>query len=651
MNGYELGNLYQQAHNRMRDIDGLLPQEAFDELLKIMLYMQTRGDHFRAASQPTTLALDNRSGIDVPSLVRELRTGFSATSRTSAEIAKPWHGSEMNLSDEALAEVALLFRDVDFSSLGIDARAAALRSFLSPETRRGLGIFLTPDEVARMMVSVVDPAPDAVVLDPACGSGTFLLEVVRHWRSRSESRQDYPYRVWGSDKSARMLLLAQLNLRHSREIVFLSRLLDFIVPNGPSVEAGEWLQPNSVDVIFTNPPFGVTVDGRSLAGLDYRSARQRGKVRKTVPSEVLFVERCLHMLKPGGTLAIVLPQSVLSNNQLAEARQAIGDQGHLTAVVALPPETFAVSGTQATTSAVFFRKHAGEASADMRVSVPVLRLSNVGHDATGRERAGNELPGVPALLRRMSDSQGDSEGRPGRQVVTFTTARHSLADLWRQLRDNSSSHSSAMKLGDVLALAHTGSTPARSRYTDSGLFLVKVGNLSGRGIDWSPRQRNFVNEVEARKRERAVRPMMLEPGDIVLTASAHSPVYIARKVDIVTCIPEFIGGRASFVTEVMRLRLKPDTLDPLALLAYLRTPYAVSRLQQMIRGQTAHLLPQDVMELEVPDLLLRSNDDLSELRRTLREQGIVAERMNLLTHAAAQLLAELQRLVTLNRTD
>jgi type I restriction enzyme M protein len=650
MNTYQLGNLYQQAHNRMRSIDGLQPQEAFDELLKIILYMQMRGGRFRSVSQQTTVTSDGRFSIDVPALVKELRQGFSAVSRSTSELAKPWHNSVIDLSDEALIEVALLFREVDFSGLGIDARAAALRTFLSPETRRGLGIFLTPDDVARMMVAVVDPPPDALVYDPACGSGTFLLEVVRHWRHGSAMKQDCPCRVWGSDKSARMLLLAQLNLLHSPEVTFSSHLMDFIVPNGSSRKAREWLKPNSVDVIFTNPPFGMTVDARSLMGLDYRSAKQDGKLRKAVPSEVLFVERCLQMIRPGGTLAIVLPQSVLSNNQLAYARQAIGELGYLTGVVALPPETFAASGTQITTSAVFFRKHEAGASLDIRVKVPVLRVRNVGYDATGRERVGNELPLVPGVLRHASAPPGEVDQGCSGAIVVSVPARSSLAKLWNQLRDTSSVRSSAMRLGDVLTLAHTGATPARSRYTDSGLFLVKVGNLTGQGIDWSPRERNFVDEVEARKRERAAPRMMLEPGDILLTASAHSPVYIARKVDIVTRIPDFAGGRASFVAEVMRLRLKPDTLDPFALLAYLRTSYAVSRLQQMIRGQTAHLLPQDVMELEVPEVLLRSSEQIAELRGVLQEQGGIAERMNWLAHTTSRLLAELERSITAGKT-
>ena len=55
---------------------------------------------------------------------------------------------------------------------------AAIRELISPELRRGLGIFLTPDDVAKMMVEFVDPKEEDHVLDPACGSGTFLKEVI-----------------------------------------------------------------------------------------------------------------------------------------------------------------------------------------------------------------------------------------------------------------------------------------------------------------------------------------------------------------------------------------------------------------------------------------------------------------------------------------
>ena len=118
-------------------------------------------------------------------------------------------------------------------------------------------------------------------------------------------------------------------------------------------------------------------------------------------------------------------------------------------------------------------------------------------------------------------------------------------------------------------------------------FLVKVGNLTGHGINWKARERNFVSGADADHR-RQNQHLMLDAGDILLTSSAHSPIYIARKVDIVSELPQWLRGEASFVGEVMRLRTK-NGIDPYVLLAYLRLPSTQQKILTLVRGQTAHL--------------------------------------------------------------
>ena len=71
--------------------------------------------------------------------------------------AEVWKSKKLHLSDAALAKVHPLFVNIDFRELPFDIRSAALREFLSPEIRRGLGIYLTPDAVSRMMVAIVSP--------------------------------------------------------------------------------------------------------------------------------------------------------------------------------------------------------------------------------------------------------------------------------------------------------------------------------------------------------------------------------------------------------------------------------------------------------------------------------------------------------------
>jgi len=109
-----------------------------------------------------------------------------------------------------------------------------------------------------------------------------------------------------------------------------------------------------------------------------------------------------------------------------------------------------------------------------------------------------------------------------------------------------------------------------------------------------------------------------------MTSSAHSPVYIAKKVDLITEIPDWVGGEASFVGEVMLIRPKADRIDPFVLLAFLRSPAVMNQIQGMVRGQTAHLHSKDLATLKVPYRLLDNNSPAVEIAEILKEEARLA---------------------------
>jgi type I restriction enzyme M protein len=191
------------------------------------------------------------------------------------------------------------------------------------------------------------------------------------------------------------------------------------------------------------------------------------------------------------------------------------------------------------------------------------------------------------------------------------------------MRNGGVAKDSDVRLGDLIGLAGTGRTPARAAYTPAGLFTVKVGNLTGQGIDWAPRERNFIAPGKTSEK------YLLKAGDILLTSSAHNPKYIAQKVDIVGEIPQFAGSNATFVGEVMRLR-PADGVDPYVLLAILRHPRVRSQLQEIVTGQTGHLRPGDIMDVLVP-----AASPPVRLIEALKEETRLAEKRNLAWYEAS----------------
>jgi len=725
LSAQSLASLYRDAHNLMRNTDGLQPQEAFGELLK---YLFLRQHHAGSAALPRHVArthapqgpnskLQPRPRELAPSdltTANALRRGFAACVKAlqgQSSAYELWRDRKFSLSDAALLALHQLFADVDFSGISFDVWSAALRMFLGPDLRRGLGIYLTPDAVVQSIVAAVAPAQDAVVYDPACGSGTFLIETLRSWRATQPApRALY---VQGSDINARMLLLAELSLGQLQGVEFARKTLDALThpsttrqqtaepphkntgqpPSGRAqrrAHSRAWPQPDSIDIILTNPPFGTYIEPQAVAAQHFTTLAQRKAVNGSkkssskrgsaepdstllpairrslrMQSEILFIEQCLRWLRPEGLLAIIVPRSVLTNASLSHARTAIDRLARLTGLLTLPPETFATTGTQTNTCVLFLRKRSQPAAhvptnekvvtgrADL-TRVAVVDVDNVGVDSTGRQRAGSQLTqagrdlqrslttgravGLVRHVRVPSDSSlsmiANAAARSIAATRTSSSAHHPTnepsapADSQTPRATTTRARHRPRRLADVVELAQTGRTPARAAYTADGIFTLKVGNLTGQGIDWTPRDRNYVAAHFVSG------ALFLRDGDIVLTASAHNPKYIAQKVDIVHSIPEFAGGQATFVGEVLRLRVKPAAMNPFELLAILRSPDTRTAIQRLIRGQTAHLRPKDLLELPLPHKAAPTR--LVEL---LQREAELARELNLIMAGQRDLLS------------
>ena len=591
----------------MRNIDGLQPQEAFDELLKYLFFKQNY-ELLTKGNQPVS--------------VDHVRIYFSEyLGKTNSWSSEIWREKEIFLSDECLSDIHNLLFPIEFSKVDYDVRSYALKEFLTPDIRKGLGIYLTPDEVVSAIVDFVPNSPKFKVLDPACGSGTFLIQYLKKLNSKRINE------IYGIDKNPRMLLLADLNLGHFPKIKFTKHLADSIKETEIS---------NEYDVILTNPPFGVSLDARDYEFNKYYTCQDtKGYPLKRQNSEIVFIERCLQMLKSGGTLGIVIPKSIATNNSLQNARAALSRYGYIYAIMTLPPETFSSTGTQTTTIVLFAKKYKNKSERTEPISLALATIDNVGFDSTGRKRDGNMLP---YFTDAMNESINADKSYKFVELMPYAKK----SETFEKLSDVfivKSKNKNDLLLGDICQFIGTGRTPARKDYSEEGDFLIKVGNLTGSGIKWEARDRNFISAEETAKRLKAKKPLILKEGDILLTSSAHSPVYIAKKSDIFTGIPSFLSTKhVSFVGEVMMLRVNTAKIDPYLLLAFLRSSETINTIQKMVRGQTAHLHPKDISQLVIPKRIFKAESNYKKAAEIIREQHLLSEKMNTLIAMQASLL-------------
>jgi type I restriction enzyme M protein len=256
--------------------------------------------------------------------------------------------------------------------------------YLITEVSRGKkGQYFTPRHVVKMCVRMLDPKEDEYVIDPACGSGGFLLHAMYHvWEhlKTEAARKDYAVKyLFGLDFDDNMRRISQalmLIAGDGRHHIFKRDSLDARDWQRPeSEDARVALKPllarlgNAVDdrenqktyrhlgfdILLTNPPFA---GENPEAGLlrQYELARKDGgKLRNNVERHILFIERALDMIRPGGRLAIVLPQGVLNNTQMEYIREFLFGKARVLAVVGLHGNTFKPhTGTK--TSVLFLQK-------------------------------------------------------------------------------------------------------------------------------------------------------------------------------------------------------------------------------------------------------------------------------------------------------
>jgi type I restriction enzyme M protein len=308
---------------------------------------------------------------------------------------------------------------------------------------KDLGQFFTPREIVAFMLDLARDNPDGPALniekgerflDACAGSGGFLIatyeDVYKHTLSNGiEPRkkehllkrlgQETFYACEIEEKAARLGKLNMIvhavnaqnaqwlhqNYLYNEEYGGLKPLIEYEVDFGDGKKK-QHIGPDSIDLVLTNPPFGKSVKTESIL-LDYQFGHEvkvfksKGRPPEKRPknsqdSEVLFIEHYLRVLKPGGKLLIVLPDGVLSNATAKPVRDFIREHAIIKAVISLPSETFASTGTSIPTNVVYLQK---KRPGDVQGDIFMARADYVGRRANGDPIKENDLPFILEKFR------------------------------------------------------------------------------------------------------------------------------------------------------------------------------------------------------------------------------------------------------------
>lgn len=329
----------------------------------------------------------------------------------------------ISLSDASIAYIVGELQQYCLIESERDVIADAFEMFISPSLRGGQGQFFTPRNVVKLLVALANPTRHDKLIDPACGSGGFLIESLRYvwaqvknegeelgWPDREifADQQEVAIKNFrGIDKESFLSKTTKAYmaiLGDGRGGVFCENSLEMPIHWGSDTQ--HLIQLGAFDIVLTNPPYGskLKIEDRAILShydLGYQWKVKNGVYEKTTKQldfqtpQVLFIERCLNLLRPGGRLGIVAPESMFCNPSHKYIMSYVESKAQIEAVVSMPENLFQPH-THAKTCVVLMRKFGENEKPDPDEQIFMAVAKWCGHDSRGLAVPYDDVPAIQA---------------------------------------------------------------------------------------------------------------------------------------------------------------------------------------------------------------------------------------------------------------
>ena len=388
-----------KCHNTLWGGGRLSPPTAFGELCKLIFVKISDEQKPRKKGEPYQFQIKTHEPSS--KLAERINALYNEQKVKDPEVFT----DSIKVDDRVLRTVVSHLESINLNKTDLDVKGVAFEQFMDGFFKGDFGQYFTPRPIIEFAVKMMKPEHDWDVLDPACGSGGFLLHALDYMRSQASEYYDkdtvdyFNYwhdfaskHLYGIEINDEIARVAKMNMivhddGHTNVISFDALdSIDKMHDHNRGFEAGKF------DLILTNPPFGSTITKAEkpyLANYELgktKDAKGKYKDRPRQSSEILFIERIWEFLKPGtGKAAIVLPDGVLTNSSAQYVRDFILEKFQLLAVVSLPQCAFAHFGAGVKTSIIFVRKRKADEKPDENEAIFMAAPALIGYDATGRK--------------------------------------------------------------------------------------------------------------------------------------------------------------------------------------------------------------------------------------------------------------------------
>ena len=305
-------------------------------------------------------------------------------------------GTKLNLTPTHLTVCISFLQDYKLFNSNLDVVDSAFEFLMQKSSKGEKGQYFTPRYVIDMCVRMMNPKPEEYVIDTAAGSSGFTVHTIFHvWRNqlhKLNKKLSYMFTAENKPKDCTNYVKEKVfSLDFDEKATRVARALNLIAGDGQTnvlqlntldftkwdllkKEDEDWdavfgqgfnrlkklcqkkgdYNHFNFDIVMANPPFAGDIKETTILS-HYELAQQKGNGQKPVGRDILFIERNLKFLKPGGRMAVVLPQGRFNNSSDKYIREYITEHCRILAVVGLHGNSFKPhTGTK--TSVLFVQK-------------------------------------------------------------------------------------------------------------------------------------------------------------------------------------------------------------------------------------------------------------------------------------------------------
>jgi type I restriction enzyme M protein len=451
----DLKVVFRRCHNELYS-DGAYSEDIALDMVRIILAKIEDESSSRDECQFYITPEEYESDEGRRAAAERVRTLFSSVRNRFPDVFSA--AEEVTAGDRQLAIVVSNLQRYTLLDAPYDVIGTAYETYVASHLKGERGQYFTSRLVVNMMVAMGNPGDRDVVLDPACGSGGFLVAAMNHCFRRIDNsgrgpaarevlKRNVVHNLFGVDITAKLVKVAKANMLLGKDghggIIRHDSLSAFDdLPASFAERAGQ----RKPSMVFTNPPFGSGHEQRvrnpdqlrhfkvgHLWAADGKGGVKYSEALNTtqgVAPEVLFLERCIQWVQPGGVVAIVMAKGQLDNREAYAIRNLVLRECQVLAVVNLHEDTFEPFCGSKASVLLLKRKTTGDTD-DYRVfmaisnhvgqtsrGVPIFKKDAEGHEIVvdGRRVPEEDLTEI-ALMYKTFQS-GELEETPYRFSVS-----------------------------------------------------------------------------------------------------------------------------------------------------------------------------------------------------------------------------------------